>query len=103
MQIPEHVAGGEAGDQEFFRIVAGPIAAKARIAGALNLRLAFRGDDVIAPVSLVAPGAFAIVAGPIYVDLIGVLLHCLFLILRACSRFHASETFCPAAMLSTTS
>ncbi len=32
MQIPEHVTGGKAGDQKLFRIVAGSIATKARIA-----------------------------------------------------------------------
>ena len=100
MQVPEHVAGRQARDQQLFRVVASGIAAKAWIAGCRDYGLAFRKDRVVAAIAFVAAGSFAIVAGPLELQVISVLLH------RPpfpeLSRVHASDTARPASTLSTT-
>src|SRR5262245_12407985 len=75
MQIPEHVAGRKAGDQEFLRVVTGGVATKTGIAGGGYLRLARGNNRMIAPVAPVRFGAFTVIAGPIHADLVGVVLH----------------------------
>src|SRR6266852_5779894 len=107
MQIPKHVAGGKSRDQELFRIVACRISPEGGIAGARNLGLSLGNNCVIPSIAAIGLGALAGVARPIHSDVVSVLFHCLLLIglwdaVGSCSRIHASETFRPFAMSSTT-
>ena len=74
VQVPEHVAGRERGDQQLLRIVAGGIAAEARIGGAGDRRLAGDADLVRPRIGGVGAGARALVAGPVDGDGVVMLL-----------------------------
>src|SRR5215510_10633231 len=75
MQIPKHVAGGQAGDQKLLRVVACGVAAKVGIAGTGDVRLSCSTDDVIAAVTFISTGALTIIPGPVHSDFVGVLFH----------------------------
>lgn len=67
VQHPQHVASGERGDQQLFRIVTRAVAAKGRVGAARNghaLLAAWDGDFVIARVGAIMRGAVAKIAGP---------------------------------------
>jgi hypothetical protein len=64
VQVPEHVAGGQRGDQHFFRIVARSIPHVVRIGGAQDRSLPRAHNFVIPGVRVVSGRPFTLVARP---------------------------------------
>ena len=77
MKVPEHVAGGEGRDQEFFRIPASGISAERGIRRAEEGRPAVRADLERSVVRIVPIGAGPAIPGPLGPSSIGVnSFHC---------------------------
>ena len=64
VQVPQHMAGGQRGNEHFFRIVAFGIPHVARIGGALDRRLTSARNLVISSVRVVSRRAPTLVARP---------------------------------------
>src|SRR5579863_397170 len=91
VQIPKHVAGGKTRDQQFFRIVAGPVSTKVRIARARNLSFALTRNRVIAAVSFIRLRPFSIVARPIHLHFVFMMFHAGSLFIIQNKRFLGRE------------